>query len=87
MSSLYILATGTLIADPQRREGTKGLFATGAIRVEAGEPTIISVIAFGDTAGRLPELAKGDAIAVSARAGEELGRSRGRHTARAFGSR
>jgi len=39
MSSLYILATGTLIADPQRREGTKGLFATGAIRVEAGEPT------------------------------------------------
>ena len=66
--SLYVLAAGALIADPQRREGAKGAFATAVIRVEAGEPTIVSAIAFGDTAERLLELAKGDAIAVSGRA-------------------
>ena len=67
MSSLYILATGTLIADPQRREGTKGLFATGAIRVEAGEPTIISVIAFGGKAEDLLAFGKGNALSISGR--------------------
>jgi single-stranded DNA-binding protein len=67
--SLYLLATGTLIADPQRREGAKGAFATATIRaVNGDEATFISLISFGEEAARLLELAKDDAVAVSGRA-------------------
>jgi single-stranded DNA-binding protein len=62
---LHLLASGKLIADPQRREGAKGSFSTAAIRAE---DTVVSLIAFQDAAARLLELAKGDAIAVSGQA-------------------
>ena len=61
----HALASGVLIANPQRREGAKGTFATGALRVRGDEVPIISLIAFNDTAERLLELAKDNAIAVS----------------------
>jgi single-stranded DNA-binding protein len=70
MSSLFALATGALIANPQRREGQKGPFATAIIRVAGndGEATLISGVAFGDEATRLLELSKGDAISLAGRA-------------------
>lgn len=67
--SLHALATGTLVADPQRREGRKGPFATTTIRVQTeDEAIILSVIAFGETAERLLALTKGDAVSVAGRA-------------------
>jgi single-stranded DNA-binding protein len=66
--SLYLLATGALIADPQSRDGPKGPFTTATIRVAGDDPVLVSSIAFGDAAERLLEFAKGDAISVSGRA-------------------
>jgi single-stranded DNA-binding protein len=67
--TLRLLATGTLIADPQRREGAKaGQFATASIRVDGDEAVFISVIAFNAEAERLLECARGDAISVAGRA-------------------
>jgi single-stranded DNA-binding protein len=68
--SLHVLATGILVADPQRREGRQGPFATAAVRTrgEGDDAIIVSAIAFGETAERLLKLAKGDAVAVSGRA-------------------
>ena len=48
--SLYMLATGSLTADPIRRTGAKGDFATGTLRVATEDDAIlVSVIAFGAT--------------------------------------
>jgi single-stranded DNA-binding protein len=66
--NLYVLATGALIGDPQRREGAKGPFATATIRVNGDEAVLVSVIAFGAEAEQLCGFAKGDALAVSGRA-------------------
>jgi len=68
--SLYVLASGPLIGDPQCREGVKGPFTTATIRVNnRDEAVLVSVIAFGEEAGRLLELVKGgDAFALSGRA-------------------
>ena len=68
--SLFALAAGTLVADPHRREGAKGRFATATLKVAADSADAIlgSVIAFGDEAERLPSHAKVNAVAVSGRA-------------------
>jgi single-stranded DNA-binding protein len=66
--SFYVLASGALIADPQCRAGAKGAFTTATIRANGDEAVLVSVIAFGDEAGRLLEFVKGDALAVSGRA-------------------
>jgi hypothetical protein len=41
--SLFALAAGTLIADPQRREGTKTTFGTATLRVAADDAEKILV--------------------------------------------
>jgi single-stranded DNA-binding protein len=62
--SLHLLASGVLFADPQRREGDKGPFATARIRTPTGSDAIlISVIAFGPEAERLLQL-EGAPVAV-----------------------
>ena len=67
--SLYTLATGNLIADPVRRTGAKGDFATATLRVATDDDAIlVSVIAFGDTAETLLEHRHGSTLAVSGRA-------------------
>jgi single-stranded DNA-binding protein len=67
--SLHALASGTLTAQPQHREGTKGPFTTATIRAADGdEPIFVSVIAFGENGERLLGFAKGDALAVSGKA-------------------
>ena len=66
--SLYMLASGALIGDPQSREGAKGRFTTATILANGDEAVRVSVIAFGDEATRLLEFVKGDALAVSGRA-------------------
>jgi single-stranded DNA-binding protein len=63
--SLFVLAAGSLIADPQCREGAKGQFATAAIRAD---DNIVNLIAFGSEAERLLGLEKGAALAASGRA-------------------
>jgi len=65
--SFFALATGVLIADPQRRTAANGnQFATGQLRVPVeGEPVIVSVIAFGDEAARILEFSKGYPLSVS----------------------
>lgn len=76
MTGLFALATGTLVADPQRREGAKGPFATASLRVvpstsaqeDGGEAVLVSVIAFGAEGERLLEHRKGAALAISGRA-------------------
>jgi single-stranded DNA-binding protein len=65
--SLHILASGTLAASPQRREGGRGPFTTATVRTASDEPVFVSVIAFGDHAKRLMEFSKGDPIAISGR--------------------
>ena len=65
--SLYILATGTLTADPVARTGAKGIFVTASLRTEDGA-ILISLIAFGDTADTVLEHRQGAALAVSGRA-------------------
>ena len=67
--TLRLLATGVLIADPRRREGKTGQYATVTIRVEDGEePVFVSAIAFQENATRLLDLVKGDAAALSGKA-------------------
>jgi single-stranded DNA-binding protein len=68
--SLHALAQGTPIADPQRRQGAKGPFATATLRVATGggEAILVSIIAFGAEAEALLEFGKGDALAISGRA-------------------
>ena len=68
--SFHALATGTLTADPQRRQGPKASFSTGTLRVDAGggEIVFLSIIAFGETAEQLLEFAAREAISVSGRA-------------------
>lgn len=66
--SLHLLASGALLNDPQRTQGAKGPFTTAAIRANGEEPTVVSVIAFGDEAEQLLGFTKGDALAVSGRA-------------------
>jgi single-stranded DNA-binding protein len=66
--SLYALATGVLLGDPQRRDGTKGPFATATLRLNGDEPEVVSIIGFGAASERLLELAKGDALSISGRA-------------------
>jgi len=68
--SFHALATGTLTADPQRRQGSKATFATGTLRVDAGggETFFLSIIAFGETAEHLLEFSAHDALSVSGKA-------------------
>ena len=68
--SFHALATGTLTADPQRRQGSKATFATGTLRVDAGggETFFLSIIAFGETAEHLLEFSARDALSVSGKA-------------------
>jgi len=62
---LFALAIGALIADSQRREGTKGPFATATIsRRHRREAILVSVIALVDEAERLLEYVKCNDIAV-----------------------
>jgi len=63
---MYVLATGTLIADPVRRSGAKGDFATGTVRVATDDgPILISLIGFGAVAEQLLRHSIGNAVAVS----------------------
>ena len=66
--SIYTLASGPLVGDPQRRTGAKGPFTTATIRTSGEEVVFVSVIAFGEEGERLLEFVKGDALAVSGRA-------------------
>jgi single-stranded DNA-binding protein len=66
--SLYALVCGSLLFDPQRREGRQGDFATGMIRVQTQDGAIsVSAIAFGEPAARLLALKKGDAVSIAGR--------------------
>lgn len=67
--SVFVLATGTLLADPQRRQGQKASFVTTTLRVADGESggAFVSLIGFGELADRLAELHQGDAVSVSGR--------------------
>ncbi len=65
--SLHILAAGSLIADPVRRSGAKGDFATATLRTATDDGAIlVSVIAFA-AAEQLLAHQQGDAIAVAGR--------------------
>ena len=68
--SLHALVTGSLIADPIRRTGTKGEFATATLRVATDDGSIlINVIAFGDDAAdRLLAHQQGQMLAIAGRA-------------------
>jgi single-stranded DNA-binding protein len=67
--SLYTLATGSLIADPARRTGAKGDFATGTLRVATDDGSIlVSVIAFGEYAEQLLAHRQGSPVAIAGRA-------------------
>jgi len=69
---LNVLATGSLIRDPERRHTSAGKpYATALMRVpsEDSEAIMVSVIAFNaDAVAALLALAKGDALAVAGRA-------------------
>jgi single-stranded DNA-binding protein len=67
---LSILALGTLIRDPERRQSACGKsYATAMLRVPCDEATLISVAVFSATASEsLLALCKGDACAVAGRA-------------------
>jgi single-stranded DNA-binding protein len=67
--SIYLLVNGSLSADPLRREGKAGPFATGMIRSGHGDDTtFVSVVGFGEYAERLLDLVKGDVVAVTGQA-------------------
>jgi Single-strand binding protein family len=68
--TIFLLATGTLTADPQRRESRTGTqYATATIRVGDGDEAIlVSTIAFGEHAARLLDHTRGEPISVSGRA-------------------
>lgn len=62
------LISGRLIKDPTLRTGASGKpFCTFLLSVPTGsdEPTIVSGIAFADTAEKIARLRKGDALAVA----------------------
>lgn len=69
---LTVLASGTLVRDPQQRTSAAGkAFATALMRcpAEDAEPTLLSLIAFSEAAVRaLLALQQGDALAVAGRA-------------------
>ncbi|OGA13746.1 MAG: hypothetical protein A3H32_14395 [Betaproteobacteria bacterium RIFCSPLOWO2_02_FULL_63_19] len=69
---LNILATGTLVADPQRRTSAKGAtYATASLRVpsDGADAVLVSLICFAtDAVDALLAHAKGDALAVAGRA-------------------
>lgn len=67
--SLHVLALGSLVADPVRRTGAKGNFATATLRVATEDGAIlVSAIAFAAAAESLLVLRQGGAVAVSGRA-------------------
>src|SRR5690554_6514282 len=67
--SLDILASGSLIRDPQVRTGSNGSAYTTALLSEAtgggDDRQVISVIAFGPVGERLARLKQGDSISVT----------------------
>ena len=68
---LSILASGTLVRDPQQRQGAKGTYATASIRVPTADAdaVLVSLIAFNEGAViALMALHKGDALSVTGRA-------------------
>lgn len=66
--SLHALAAGSLIADPARRSGAKGDFATAILRASTEDGAIlVSIIAFGAQAAQLLDHHQGDALAISGR--------------------
>lgn len=68
---MALLATGTLVSDPQRRQASNGnAYATALLRVPTEEDSVlVSVIAFSQEACEsLSKLRKGDALSVSGRA-------------------
>lgn len=69
---LNVLASGTLIRDPQERTSAAGKpYCTALVRVpcEDAEPIIVSVIAFDERAVQaLLALGRGDAVSVAGRA-------------------
>jgi len=70
--SLQVLASGTLVRDPEARTSQAGRrYATGLLRVpvDGDEAVLVSLIAFSQTAAEaLLANAKGDSIAVTGRA-------------------
>ena len=68
---MSILATGTLAADPQRRQAANGNpFATALLRVPTDDDSVlVSVICFDVGAcDRLLRLGKGDSVSITGRA-------------------
>ena len=69
--SLTVLATGTLVNDPQSRTSAAGKsFATALLRVpcEDAEPALVSLIAFSnDSVSALLAHSKGDSLSVAGR--------------------
>lgn len=69
---LNVLASGTLVRDPQSRTSANGkAYATALMRVpsEDAEAMLVSIVVFSDSAGAaLLALAKGDSLAVAGRA-------------------
>jgi hypothetical protein len=66
--SLFLLATGTLTADPRRRTSASAKeFATALLRVPAeDDPVLVSLIAFDlDACASLLNLRKGDSCSVT----------------------
>ena len=67
--SLYLLATGNLIADPVERTGKSGSFVTAVLRCSTDDDAVlVSIIAFNDAAETLLVHRHGSALAVSGRA-------------------
>jgi single-stranded DNA-binding protein len=67
--SLHLLATGTLVADPIRRTGARGDFATALMRVATEDGAIlVSMIAFGEVAETLLAHRAGATLSVAGRA-------------------
>ncbi len=65
---MYVLVTGTLVADPMRRSGAKGDFATASIRVATEDGAIlISAISFQTLAEQLLSHRQGDALSIAGR--------------------
>lgn len=68
-SGVWMMAAGVLARDPERRQGSKSVFAVATIRVGHGDGVQwVSTIAFGATAERLLELHAGDGVSVAGRA-------------------
>ena len=68
--SFYALCASILIADPRRREGAKGVFATATLKLPPtadDDAILVNVIAFGDKATQLPDFVWDEADAISGR--------------------